>query len=131
MVHLHYRGDPFGCADPEDRDLDGVRNRVAVHGDHTEAMAGHCEAADFTSAPVQDVKQDTLPFPDADRLAMPEHTSIDREELIADLVTLRHAAFEGRVHDGFALLLEGSDFLACEEVHGHIAAAAERWRELL
>ncbi len=48
-------------------------------------MSRQREAADFSGARIQDVKQHALTLFDPHRLAVPQHTAIDGEELIANL----------------------------------------------
>ena len=60
---------------------------------------------------------------------MPKHATIDSEQLVADLKALRlYLRLRIRRFPYLLQLCEGS---AVQHVHRHIAAPAERWRELL
>ena len=88
---------------------------------------GKREAANLGGAAVQDVKQDTLAWFHPHRLAMTEHAPVDGEGFVADFVAMRHALGQRSFHAALAAVLELRD-CRCrrEEVHRHVAAAAQR-----
>src|SRR5271166_5090241 len=78
------------------------------------------------------MKQHTFVLFDAYGLAVPQHAAVDGERAIANLISVRHALGQRSFHGGLTLLLK----LAVasrrrEEVHVHVAAAAEGGLELL
>ena len=77
-------------------DARGVRvaDRVAVQRDNGEGVSGQGQAAVLSGAAVEHVQQHPLAGLHADRLAVAEHASVDRECVIAHLVAVRHALRE-------------------------------------
>ena len=66
-----------------------------------------------------------------DRLAMPEHLSIDREGVVPDLIAVRYSFGKRSVHGSFARLLERRNCPGwADEIHRHIAAATQCWLKL-
>ena len=132
-VHFHDRRHAFRRAEPEHRNFCGRRDRIAVEcHDHFERVPRKREAANLSGAAVEHVEQDALALLDANRLAVTEHAAVDREQPIADLVTLRLSLRQGRLHRRFARYLELFDSIVrCKKIHRHVAAAAERRREFL
>ena len=129
MVHLDDGRDALGRPEPEHRHVLRRRHRIAVERDDFERVSGQREAADFAGAGVQDVEQHAFALLHADGLAVPEHLAVDGEEVVADLEAL--GLFLGLVVGLLAEVLEVLDRLAGEEVHRHVAAAAEGRLELL
>ncbi len=95
-------------------------------------MAGQGQAANLRCAGIHHMKQHSLARFDADRLAVAEHSAVDAEELVPDLVAFRHAARARGAHRGFAgslqLRIGGRRH---EKVHVHVATATQRGFELL
>ena len=73
----------------------------------------------------------TLALLDAYRLAMTQHSPIDGEGIVADLVSVRHTLGERGFHLAPAGVLERGDRLRWrEEVHRHITASTQRGLKL-
>ena len=51
-------------------------------------MIGQGEASNLRRAAIQNVKQNALPLLDSNRFTMTKHSTIDRKDLVADLVAV-------------------------------------------
>ncbi len=126
MIHFDDGGEALGGSEPENGNADGLGERVAVHGDDGEGVAGKGEAANLGGAGVEDVEENALAGFHADGFAVAEHASVDGEGIVADFESVRQAAGEGGFHFAFAGIFEFGDGLrGREEVLRHVAAAAE------
>ena len=126
MIHFDDGGEALGGSEPEDGNADGLGERVAVHGDDGESVAGKGEAANLGGAGVEDVEEDALAGFHADGIAVAEHASVDGEGIVADFESVRQAAGEGDFHFALAGIFEFGDGLrGREKVLRHVAAAAE------
>src|ERR1700687_389730 len=66
------------------------------------------------------------------RLAVAQHVAVDGEDLVTDLVAVRHAPRERGLHGALARRLQPQiDVGWAQEILGHVAALAERRLELL
>src|SRR5499427_6188906 len=132
MVHLHDGGNALRCAQPQHRHTCRIRHGIAVQRHHAKNVSRQRQAANLCRAAVEHVKEHALPTLDAYRFSMAKHASVDGERAVAYLVTMRHAFGKRRLHRGLTLLLE-LRILSCgrQNVHRHIAAAAERGLKLL
>ena len=133
VVHFYDGGDALGGAEPEDRHGNGLGERVAVHGNDGEGVAGKREAANLGGAAVEDVEEDALALFDADGLAVAEHASVDGEGIVADF----EAVGMPLASEAFIVALALESLSACttvarrEEVLSHVAATTEAWAEIL
>src|ERR1019366_5385554 len=89
MVHLDDGGNAFRGAEPQYRHRDRRRYRVAVERHNLERMAWQSQTANLRSAAIEDMEQHALAVLNPDRLAMAQHATVDGEQAVADLVTLR------------------------------------------
>ena len=94
-------------------------------------VSGQREAANLCRAAIQDVKQHPLAPLHAHRFAVSEHSSVDREGTVANLEAVRHALRQRGLHRRFPLLFQlRVSSGGGEEIHRHVAAAAECGFEL-
>jgi len=128
MLHFDQCRDAFSSPEPEYRYIGLRRHGIAVERDNPKEMPRQSNAADLGRTRIEQMEQHALTRLHADRLTVPEHPAIDTEQLVTDLETL---GFLLRfLVGGSPHLLQSLDGRAGEHVHRHIAAAAERWREL-
>ena len=76
-LHLHDRVHALGYRDRQDFDLFWIRDRIAVHGDDPEGVAGQREDDVLGSTGVQQAHQDLLALLDAERFAGAEAVLVD------------------------------------------------------
>jgi len=91
MIHFYDGGDALSGAEPEAGHADWLGERIAVHGDDREDVAGQRETADLSGAAVEDVEQRTLARFHADGFAVTEHAAVDGKGVVAHLVAVRIA----------------------------------------
>ncbi len=131
MIHLDDGGDAFGRSQPQTWHGDGLRDRIAIERDDGERVPGQGQTADFRGAAVQDVEQHALALLHSDGLAASEHLPIDGEGAIANFKAVWHAFGERCIHGTLARFFQ---FFyrrgGREEIHGHVAASAQRGLEL-
>src|SRR5262249_45923384 len=106
MIHFHNSGDTLRCTQPQNGNTCGIRDPVSIKRDDFERMAGQGEAPNFRRAAIQNVKQNALALFDSNRFAMTKHATIDRKELVTDLVAVWHAFCKRSLHGSFAGLFE-------------------------
>ncbi len=81
---------------------------------------------------IEDVKQHPLARLHPDRLAVPEHAPVDREQAIARLVAVGHPLRQRGSHRGLPRRLQRLDPRGRrQQVHLHVPAAAQNGLELL
>src|ERR1700733_9790509 len=106
MIHLDHGRNPFCGANPQTGHANWLGQRVSIHGYHQEGVARQRQAADLARTSIQDVKKNTLALFYPDRIAMAEHTSIDGERVIPDLISLGHALGKRRFHGTLACIFQ-------------------------
>jgi hypothetical protein len=132
MIHFYGGGNAFCGAEPQHRNSSGIGDRIAVEGHDLEGVTGKRQTANLRGAAIENVKQDALALFDANGFAVPEHPAVNGEGFVADFETLGHAFGERGFHRRFPGIFEGLYFAGGrEEVHVHIAAAAELRVEFL
>jgi len=88
-------------------------------------VTGKRKTATLSRAAIQNVKQDPLARFHAHRLTVAEHSSIDGEGIVADLVPVRYALGQRCFHPALAGISKCGDLLSWrEELHRHVAATA-------
>src|ERR1700722_18128381 len=102
MVHFDDDRKTFRGAKPQPGHANRLGERISVRCNHQECVAGQRQAADLARAAIQDVKKYSLAFFYTHWLAMAEHSSIDGEGVVADLVPLRHPFGPRRFHGTLA-----------------------------
>src|SRR5579862_6233303 len=86
------------------------------------------QAANFGGTPVQHVEEHALSLLHLDRFSMPKHAAIDGERRISDLVTVRNAFSERKLHRRLAFFRERRYFRCWRQnILWHVAAPAESW----
>jgi hypothetical protein len=83
--HLDDGIDAFSDCERDDLDFFWAGDRVAVHGDNAELVAGKCEDYVFGGGGVKQPHEDALALFDADRIARAKAVLIDGGVLIADV----------------------------------------------
>src|SRR5215469_11100482 len=126
MVHFHDSRNTLCCTQPQNGDMRGIRYRVSIERDDFEGMAGQGEAPNFRRAAIQNVKQNAFALFDSNRFAMTKLATVDRKELVTDLVAMWHAFRKRSLHRSFAGLSESFvDGGRRQKILRHVAAAAE------
>src|SRR5262245_21723045 len=126
MIHFHDSRNTLRCTQPQHGNTRGIRDQVSVERDDIEGVSGQREAPNFRRASVQNVKQNALALLDSNRFAMTKHATIDRKELVTDLVAVWIAFGERSFHDSFPGLLESLvGGRRWQKILRHVSAAAE------
>src|SRR5260370_42327377 len=78
------------------------------------------------------MKQDALALFHPNRFAVAQHTAIDSERIVANLIPMRHTFGEGGLHLALPLRLEAGYGLGRrEKIHRHVSTLAQRRLKLL
>src|SRR5208282_3000684 len=109
-----------------------IRDGIAIERHDLKGVARQRKAANLGGASIQDMEKDAFSLLHANRLSVAEHAPVDGERCVADFVPVRHALGERGLHRRLAGLFERMDAsLGSQEIHGHVAPAAEGGLELL
>src|SRR5262245_47021670 len=98
MIHVNDGRDAFGCAYPEDRNGQRIRNGVPIERKNLKRVAGQCQTANLSGTPVQDVKEHSFALLYPDRFTVAEHSPVYGEGAIANFEAMWHALGERRLH---------------------------------
>src|SRR6266436_4735018 len=132
MIHFHDGGDPFRSSYPQHRNFRRRWDCISVQRHDLERVPGQRKAPNLRRASIENVKQDTLASLHAHRFAMSQHSAVDREIAVADLVAVPQAFRKRCFHGSFARRFEFFDFSGRrQEILGHVPALAEARLELL
>ena len=131
MVHFDNGGDALRRSQPEAGNPNRIGKQIAVHCDNRESVSRKCEAPNLACASIQYMEEDLLSLLYTNWFAVPKHLSIDREGVVANLVSVRRFLSQAKHSSNLASILQRRNGLCRrQKIHRHISAPAEGRLEL-